>query len=53
MQLTLFGQRVRNIKVVIIEVKQLHCSIQSKLCLVDLLWHSIYRNLNSHQINAI
>lgn len=39
--LTLLGERVRNIKVVVVEVQQLDSSVQSEGRLVDLLWDAV------------
>ena len=46
MVLTLLRERVRDIKVILIEVQEPHGSIQRKLSLVHLLRHSIHRYLN-------
>lgn len=42
---TLFGQRVGNVEVIIVEVQELHCSVQSELSLVYLLRYGIHRDL--------
>lgn len=42
---TLFRQRVGDVEVIIVEVQQLHCSIQSELGLLYLLRYSVHRDL--------
>lgn len=52
-QLTLFGQRVVDIEVLLVELQEFHCCFQSIMGLVPLVWHSINGNLHKEVQNFV